>query len=364
MIKPYGYLKFFLLTWFISHLAMEIDQQQEEEHEQGIIECGEKGWTFLNEIAKKTNMTFDAEYTIDNKSDRTISKKAESYKTILLTITRMNEAIRIQKQALQEIESPLAIEHEGADMVSEVDASFQHIDEDGIVCFLNEEIEYHEAALLAGIKRKSDVQAAEQGLSKRLKRNKEKTAQAEKPFKCDDSGCQSAFTTKSNLTRHKKRKHLGERPFRCDKAGCKSAFNTKNSLTTHQKYKHSEERPFKCSEDGCNKDFKNKGILSRHWKSKHSEERPFKCDKAGCKSAFKTKSYLTAHTKSKHSEERPFKCDKAGCNKSFKAKGALQQHNQHKHSEEKAFKCAEVSCNSAFKTKGGLNRHKKNRHTK
>ncbi|KAJ1640543.1 hypothetical protein T492DRAFT_583900, partial [Pavlovales sp. CCMP2436] len=51
------------------------------------------------------------------------------------------------------------------------------------------------------------------------------------------------------LTAHK-RTHSGERPYACDEPGCEYRAAKAGNLTAHKRT-HSGERPYACDEPGC-----------------------------------------------------------------------------------------------------------------
>lgn len=182
--------------------------------------------------------------------------------------------------------------------------------------------------------------------------SKKQSKNIERPFKCNEPNCKSAFTKEIYLTRHKII-HSNERPFKCNKPNCNSTFKRKTDLNKHKQV-HSKERPFKCNEPNCKSAFKRKSDLTHHKKS-HSIEKTFKCNESNCSAKFKTNGELNKH-KAHHSDERPFKCNEPDCNAKFKLKGDLTKHKK-KHSDEKPFKCTKQNCNARFKLKDGLNKH-------
>ncbi|MTI11934.1 hypothetical protein E1189_02485 [Sansalvadorimonas verongulae] len=48
--------------------------------------------------------------------------------------------------------------------------------------------------------------------------------------------------------------HSGNRPFVCDQNGCNQSFTQATHLTAHKRT-HTGDRPFVCDQDGCNKSF-------------------------------------------------------------------------------------------------------------
>ncbi len=128
----------------------------------------------------------------------------------------------------------------------------------------------------------------------------ERTYSGKKPYRCDFTGCDKAFSRNWNLTEHK-RIHSGEKLYKCDFDGCVKAFVQKCNLTRHKRI-HSGEKPFNCDFDGCDKAFAQKGNLKLH-KLTHSGEKPHRCDFNGCGKAFAQIGSLKRH-KRIHSGEK------------------------------------------------------------
>jgi hypothetical protein len=115
----------------------------------------------------------------------------------------------------------------------------------------------------------------------------------EKPFVCQVSGCESAFTTLYRLNAHI-RLHTGD-TFDCDRAesGCGKTFTTRSDLKKHVRT-HTNERPYECKQRGCGKAFMISHHLKNHYKS-HSDLRPYECGEPGCEQGFKSKYALKNH---------------------------------------------------------------------
>lgn len=53
-------------------------------------------------------------------------------------------------------------------------------------------------------------------------------------FRCNENGCEKAFTASHHLKTHR-RTHSGERPYICNETDCTRAFSTLHSLKSHTK---------------------------------------------------------------------------------------------------------------------------------
>ncbi|KAJ1628699.1 hypothetical protein T492DRAFT_630016 [Pavlovales sp. CCMP2436] len=57
--------------------------------------------------------------------------------------------------------------------------------------------------------------------------------------------------------------HTGERPFPCDEDGCEYSAAKPGTLTAHKRT-HSDDRPYACNEPGCAYSATKAGNLKRH----------------------------------------------------------------------------------------------------
>ncbi|KAJ1623021.1 hypothetical protein T492DRAFT_884225 [Pavlovales sp. CCMP2436] len=198
----------------------------------------------------------------------------------------------------------------------------------------------------------------------------------ERPYTCDEPGCEYGTSTSGSLTRHK-RTHSGERPYACDEPGCKYRAMEAGRLTAHKRT-HSGERPHACDEPGCKYRATKTGDLTAH-KRTRSGERPFACDEPGCEYRATQAGSLTAHKrthsgerpytcdepgcdiaayKRTHSGEGPYACDEPGCEYRTTQAGHLAAHKR-MHSGEWPFACDEPGCEYGTSTSGSLTRHKR-----
>jgi uncharacterized Zn-finger protein len=161
----------------------------------------------------------------------------------------------------------------------------------------------------------------------------------ERPFKCTEPGCDSAFMQRPHLLRHIL-SHTGERPYPCAHPGCITRCATEIDRAIHMRT-HTGERPFKCTEPECDSAFAQSGSLTSHM-LRHSDARPYYCTQTGCNWTSKTQYGIIMHMVT-HTEDRPFKCAHIGCTGSFKTSKHLSVHMM-THTDDRPFKC--TSCNS------------------
>jgi len=84
-----------------------------------------------------------------------------------------------------------------------------------------------------------------------------------KPFFCDVSGCNKAYTTRFSLRRHIA-SHSAVKSHVC--LLCFKSFTLAQYLKEHM-YIHTQQKPFKCDFPGCSRTFRQAGKLSMHKKS-------------------------------------------------------------------------------------------------
>ena len=123
-----------------------------------------------------------------------------------------------------------------------------------------------------------------------------------KQFKCFWPKCQFKTDHKNHLKDHRL-VHLNKRQFVCDINECKKTFIQNSKLIRHKLLHNIEkERPFKCDEPGCNKSYNKKESLKLHNESVHLKIK-YSCDWKDCNKTYKSKSGLIRH-KFLHSGEK------------------------------------------------------------
>ncbi|RLN73484.1 hypothetical protein BBJ28_00010376 [Nothophytophthora sp. Chile5] len=121
-----------------------------------------------------------------------------------------------------------------------------------------------------------------------------------------------------------------ERPFRCEEPGCDRRFNRKFTLSEHMKT-HTGEKPYVCPVVECSRRFSTSGNLARH-KRLHASLKPFDCEINGCKRSFPSQEKLDHHVKI-HVGRRTHVCRVSGCTKTFSTAGNLTRHTKNRHPE-------------------------------
>ncbi|CAL8076172.1 unnamed protein product [Orchesella dallaii] len=165
--------------------------------------------------------------------------------------------------------------------------------------------------------------------------------------------CGHIFDQKTDLIAHKE----SHPKFTCPVADCDII-----DFFKHNQEVHGMERPFQCQEEGCNLKFKRKGNFDDHFLRLHTAEREFICKYPRCTKAFSLEKHLTAHVKTVHTNQREFVCQIGQCKKKYKEKKHLQRHIKTNHGEEPSFICPYSNCGKEYKYKAGLQRHLKNSH--
>ena len=54
-----------------------------------------------------------------------------------------------------------------------------------------------------------------------------------------------------NLKVHHRRRHTQEKPYKCEEPGCEYACAAASDLKKHHRSRHTLEKPYKCEEPGC-----------------------------------------------------------------------------------------------------------------
>lgn len=121
----------------------------------------------------------------------------------------------------------------------------------------------------------------------------------DRPFVCEEPGCDRRFNRKFTLSEHKKT-HTGEKPYVCPLVECSRRFSTSGNLARHKRL-HASLKPFECDINGCKRSFPSQEKLDHHIKI-HTGRRTHMCRVPGCTKTFSTAGNLTRHTKNRHPE--------------------------------------------------------------
>lgn len=180
-------------------------------------------------------------------------------------------------------------------------------------------------------------------------------------YKC--SLCPASFSKKRGLGEHNANVHGGERPYKCQETGCASAFARPFLLRRHFIQVHTE-KTYICLDDACRQlpAFTKFSDLQRHLRRDHRNS-VFDCDQCG-------KSFTRAADLRKHEETHKvpllarinFRCHFPNCNATYSSKSNLGTHVRSKHTECDAFLCE--MCLQTFSLKSSLKRHITNVHLK
>nr|AHA51413.1 transcription factor [Lampea lactea] len=152
-------------------------------------------------------------------------------------------------------------------------------------------------------------------------------------FECIFTNCGHRFDKQWKLDAHICF-HTGERPFICEEPGCDKSFIRKTHLQRHA-LSHSEARPHICST--CKSSFKILSNLRKHERT-HAGKKPYSCTE--CEAAFLKKTQLYAHLMTTHDKPTPFQCDV--CDKSFTNQVHLSRHKRKHFSRFMCTDCLEV----------------------
>ena len=237
----------------------------------------------------------------------------------------------------------------------------------------------------------------------------------ERPFKCEEEGCNKAFLRDSHLKAHIKSHHENRRDWECDWPGCGQGFATGQRMRNHRK-RHEEKEQLKCTGyPPCEQVFRKPETLQRHIASVHLKDKPYACDHVDqetgefCGRKFNQPHSLSQHFEREHSGNR-FWCTICSPNGTesvtddtgpvgvqeigvgYATYGQLQEHIKIEHpptctecgymstsaaqlrahidiehgtlEERRNFVCDSADCGRSFTSKGNLMVHKKSVHDK
>ena len=156
---------------------------------------------------------------------------------------------------------------------------------------------------------------------------------------------------------------LGER-FVCSAPGCGRTFKYRSRLTAHeQAHTPAQDRPFACDEDGCNQRFNSAQHRDAHRAAKHDTTTAVRYKCRLCGVGFRKNKLRQDHMTAEHGGQKPYVCAFAGCTSSFSLPSARKKHVARVHaSKTKRFLCSHEACSSAFETHADLLRHNRTDH--
>ncbi|KAK3099790.1 hypothetical protein FSP39_009683 [Pinctada imbricata] len=174
----------------------------------------------------------------------------------------------------------------------------------------------------------------------------------QRPFICDEPGCNKSYARAAHLSRHKLVTHTKFailEKFKCTEDGCTEEFSTKQNLKKHVKRKHEITR-YQCPEEGCLRSFLKHQHLKVHM-TEHTGVNSFSCPHEGCGKSFQIPSRLKRHLKT----HKGYTCKAEGCGDTFTTWTLLRKHVAQEHAS--AHTCPE--CNKVFSQKQWLKMHVK-----
>lgn len=183
----------------------------------------------------------------------------------------------------------------------------------------------------------------------------------QREFQCPRQQCGKSFHMKSHLDRHIAL-HDRPTPYKC--ALCPASFSKKRGLGEHHADVHGGERPYKCVEPGCTSAFMRPSLLHRHCIQMHTEK-TYICMDDECVNlpAFTKFSDLQRHLRRDH-RDTTHRCDQ--CGKSFKTGSSLRKHEEAHETpllERLSFRCSFPNCNATYSSKSNLGTHIRSKHT-
>lgn len=177
-----------------------------------------------------------------------------------------------------------------------------------------------------------------------------------KSHACTYDGCQSAFTTKSNLNHHIQIVHEKVEAYTCP--GCKSSFTRKRDRTEHINDAH-EGKPYTCTYPDCKSAFTRRGHLKEHTKGVHEQVMSHPCTEPECEKSFTRAHDLKRHIQAVHEKARSHPCTYDGCPYATTRKCNLKKHIKSVHEKVKSHKCPHDGCTYSATEKGNLTKHMK-----
>ncbi|GAA5850095.1 hypothetical protein JCM9279_004908 [Rhodotorula babjevae] len=147
-------------------------------------------------------------------------------------------------------------------------------------------------------------------------------------YKCSWPGCSRSYVRPVRLEEHE-RSHTGERPFACPE--CDATFARDSHLKAHVRTHAPEsDKPFACDEDGCDKRFWTAQHLKSHVDVVHlglvDAVKTYDC--SHCGKVFRKHRLLNEHLTVAHGVPavKPLACPHPGCGKTFQQKHHLKSH--------------------------------------
>lgn len=125
-------------------------------------------------------------------------------------------------------------------------------------------------------------------------RNHQAVHTTEYNFKCEFPGCTKAFRAKRNLKLHQRFHNRSQLNYKFPCEFCDRMFLTRDAVRRHS-YTHTKVKPFICNFTGCDRAFSQSNDLNKHLRTHYQQEETYFCSYQNCKQSFRLKTELRYH---------------------------------------------------------------------